>query len=190
MAVNVVTAPATMPVTVSEAKQILRIDHTADDASITMLIGNATAEAERLAWRAFVNRTVDLLLDGWPADGVIRLEYPPVSAITSITYYDENNVAATMPATDYIATLDVTPPTITLAKGASWPSATLRSISPIRVRYVCGYGAAAAVPDFYKHHILGLVAIYYENAEAMTGAASARLADIRTNLGSDRGWAT
>lgn len=190
MAVNVVTAPATMPVSLAEAKEMLLIDHTADDALLTMLIAGATEEAERIARRSFVTRTLDLLLDAWPRDGVIRLEYPPVQTITSITYSNEMNQAATVPGTDYVAVLDVTPPLVMLTPGASWPSVTLRSESPIRVRYTAGYGATEAVPSRYKILILALVSIDYENREGILPSSIAQRRRIEAALQFDIGYAT
>lgn len=194
MSINVVTAPTEEPVTATEAKQFLAVDHSADDALITSLIAAARQEAERVAARSFVTQTLDLLLPGWPCDGYIRLEYPPVQSVTSITYYDEDNVAATVAGADYITVLDTTPPLICLAKGASWPTATLRAISPVRVRYQAGYGAAAAVPARYKNLILALVANAYENRDGISANPANNAQQQRQNvlaaLQMEWGWAT
>lgn len=192
--INVYTAPTEYPVTLAEAKAALLVDHDEDDALILRLVAAATDEAQMLAARSFVSRTVDLPLRGWPADGVIRLEYPPVSAVTSITYYDEDNVLATVSSAEYLSVLDVNPPIITLAKDGEWPSAALRSVSPIRVRYVAGYGSAAAVPGRYKALILGLVAVDYENRDSISANPSANAMAQRERLQAalkmDWGWAT
>lgn len=194
MSVNVVTAPTEEPVTATEAKQYLAVDHSADDALIASLIAAARQEAERVAARSFVTQTVDLLLSGWPCDGRILLEYPPVQSVTSITYYDEDNVAHTMPAADYITVIDTNPPLIVLAKDASWPDETLRSVSPIRVRYQAGYGAAAAVPARYKSLILALVANAYENRDGISTNPTNNAQQQRENalaaLKMEWGWAT
>lgn len=188
--IHVVTAPTEYPVTLEQAKAALLVDHNADDALIMRLVAAATDEAERQAARSFCTRTVDLVLDAWPADGVIRLEYPPVQSITSIIYYDDDNAAAVVPAADYIVVLDVAPPVVVLAKYASWPSAALRAVAPIRVRGVTGYGAAAAVPDRYKALILGLVAVDYENREAISPQGNVQRERLMAALKMDWGWAT
>ena len=69
---TVATAPATSLVTLAEAKAMLLIDHTADDALITALIAAATIEAQGVAARSFVTQTLLLSLDAWPVDGAAR----------------------------------------------------------------------------------------------------------------------
>lgn len=187
--INVVTAPTEYPVSLADVKAALLIDHSQDDAFLATLIAAATDEAEQLAARSFCSRTVDLVLDAWPAGGAIRLEYPPVQSVTSIIYYDEDNAAGVMPAADYISVLDVEP-IVALAKNASWPSATLRSVAPIRVRYVAGYGTAAAVPGRYKALILGLIAVDYENREALSPQGVVQRERLQAALKMDWGWAT
>lgn len=186
--INVITAATEYPVSVAEAKAALLVDHDQDDALIARLVASATEEAERLAGRAFVSRTVELVLDAWPAD-VIRLPYPPVQSVTSVTYYDDDNVLGTVASSAYISVLDVVPPLVMLANGQSWPSVSLRPVSPIRVRYVAGYGAASAVPERYRALILGLVAVDYESREAIGTTAAAQRERLQNALKLDWGWA-
>lgn len=194
MASVVVTAPSEEPVTTAEAKAVLEVDHSANDAWIASLITTARQVAEKVAARSFVTQTRDLILTGWPSDGVITLEYPPVQSVTSITYYNQNNVSATVPATDYYTVLDVNPPQICLNADASWPSVTLRRVAPIRVRYVAGFGAAAAVEAKYKNYILALVAQMYENRDGVSTApgnnAEQHRQNVMNGLEADWGWAT
>ncbi len=188
MSVTVIE-PSTAAVTLVEAKAALLVDHDADDVYIQSLIDAANEEAEIAAGRSFVSRTLEMALDAWPADGVIRLEYPPVQSITSITYYDEANVEYTMPSTDYVAIKDIGIPVIALGHGASWPSAARRSVAPIRVRYVAGYGDAHDVPARYRQLILALVAVDYENREGMNNVASAQRERVLNALSMEWGWA-
>lgn len=187
--VRVITSPAVEPVGLAECKVDLRVDHDADNDVINSLIAAAREDAEQLARRAFVNRTLELSLAAWPCDNLIQLPYPPLVSVTSITYLSDANVSAVMPTADYIAITDVEPGIITLAKDATWPTATLRSVLPIRVRYVAGYGATAVgVPERYKALIRSLVAIRYEYRDEMTPAAERMLANIRAALQTDWGW--
>lgn len=189
--INTITAATETPVTLAEAKAALLVDHSADDALITRLVAAATDEAVTVAARSLCTRTVELVLEAWPAaDGAILLEYPPVQSVTSITYYDEDNTALTMPAADYVAVLDVQPPRVVLARNAQWPMATLRRVAPIRVRYVAGFGAAAAVPARYKTLILGLVQVDYEHRESMAPQGLVQRDRLLAALQMDWGWAT
>lgn len=187
--IKVITPPAIEPVTLSEAKLDLRVDHTADDTLIASLIVAARAMQRNGHAVRSSNRTLELSLSAWPADNIIRLPLPPAVSVTSITYYDESNASAVMSASDYIAITDIEPGVITLAKGRTWPTATLRSIAPIRVRYVAGYGTThMAVPERYKSLIRGLVAIRYENRNEMTANAERQLSHLRSALQTEWGW--
>jgi uncharacterized phiE125 gp8 family phage protein len=187
--VRVYTAPAVEPVSLDTAKIDLRVDHDDDDSLIADLIVACRQEAEDIARRAFVNRTLDLSLSGWPADGYIRLPYPPAVSVTSITYYKDDNTSATMTAGDYILIADIDPAVVTLAKDKSWPSASLRTVAPIRVRYVAGYGAAAtSVPERYKALIRSLVAIRYESRDELTASHERQLRNLQAALAMEWGW--
>jgi len=187
--VRVITPPVVEPVSLAECKVDLRVDHDADDGLIAGLIVAARQEAEELSRRAFVNRTLELSLTAWPCDNCIRLPYPPLASVTSITYLSYANVPATMPTGDYIVVTDIEPGLITLAYAKAWPAEQLRTVAPIRVRYVAGYGATAvSVPERYKALIRSLVAIRYENRDEMTPAAERQLVNIRAALQMEWGW--
>jgi len=199
---NVVVAAATLPVTLTEAKQTLLVDHTADDDLITQLIEAATREVETLTARSLVTQTREMVLTAWPGGwtagrrwvGIpttaILLEHPPVTSITSIKYVTDAGVEVTMTSAEYELISDVTPPYVWPGQDDLWPSDSLRSAAPIRVRYVAGYGAAAAVPSDFKRLILGLVVVDYENREAMAPGALTQRQRIEAACRMHWGWAT
>lgn len=187
--IRIATAPAVEPVSLSEAKIDLRVDHDDDDTLIAALITAARMEAEGLARRAFITQTLDLSLTNWPADGYIRLPLPPVASVTSVTYYKDDNTSATMSSSDYIVVTDIDPAVIALAKDKAWPSDALRPVAPIRVRYVAGYGAtAASVPERYRALIRSLVLVRYESRDELTAPQERQLQNIRNALRMDYGW--
>lgn len=192
MSITVVTPAAAPVVSTAEAKQALLVEHNADDALIDRLVAAATAEAQEQASRSLVTQTLRLALDCWPADGVVRLWRPPVQSVTSVQYYDAAGVQQTIPATDYVAVLDVSPPILVPAPGHSWPG-SLRAVSPIRITYVAGYGnavqVAVAAPDIVAL-ILGLVAVDYENREALGAQAMQQRDRLVAALQAKHGWAT
>lgn len=185
--VRVMTAPAAMPVTLAEAKLDARIDGSDEDTLLTGLIAAATAEAEDLAGRSFVTRTLELALDEWPADGLIRLPLPPAASVVSVKHYDGAGTLQTVAGSNYVAVLDVTPGIVAPAAGCTWPS-DLRVFSPIRVQYTAGYGLAAAVPEIYKRLIRALVMIDYEHRERMTPDGQRQRELVRARLQMDWGW--
>lgn len=174
---TVVTPPATPLVSLADAKAMLLIDHTADDALITALIAAATIEAQDAAARSFVTQTWLLALDAWPDDGVVRLPRPPLQSVVSVKCYDADNIEQTIAAADYIVITDTTPGLIVPASGKAWPT-DLRSFSPIRIRYTAGYGAAADVAVSAQGEIVQLVkllvAVDYESREGLSSQAAAQ----------------
>lgn len=60
---------------------------------------------------------------------------------------------------------DSEPGRVVLKHGQSWPSTTLRTMNPVQVTYVAGYGLAASVPPHLVQLIKLLVSHWYENRE-------------------------
>lgn len=178
MALRVITPPVCEPITVAQAKLHTRIDSTDEDALIPILVAAARAHGEQVTGRAFVERTVELTLDGFPgADGSIELPAPPLGEVLSVKYDDPAGLEQELLVTGYrIATVsDFVPPKLRPARGTVWP-ATEGGIETVRVRYKCGWPVsglgteaspyAAAVPEAIKAWLLVRVTGLYEQREA------------------------
>jgi len=164
--IKVVTAPAVEPVTLVEAKLHCKVDLSTDDDLITALIVAAREEIERRTWRALVTQTLELILSDWPGADRIELPRAPLQSITTVKYKDKDGNETTWAGANYLAGTDSVPGVLALAWNASWPSVDLYPVEPIRIRYVAGYGLAAAVPQSLKQACLLLVAHWYEAREA------------------------
>lgn len=172
MSLVLITAPAEEPVTLSEAKLHLRVDHSADDTLITALIVAAREQAEHKTGRVLVTQTWEQVLDAFPADEM-RLDVPPVQSITSVKYLDEAGDEQTLDGAAY--SLDAAKLPGWLFPASEWP-ATYDGANAVRVRMVCGYGAASAVPATIKAWMLLHVGAGYRQREAFAqGAAPAEL---------------
>jgi uncharacterized phiE125 gp8 family phage protein len=153
----------------------------ADSALITNLIIMAREFSEGFQNRAYITQTWYLWLDAWPADDFIKIPLPPLVSITSVTYYDTDDVAATFAATSYFVDAISEPGRVCLNFGESWPSTTLRPHNGICIEFICGYGAAAtAVPYKVKQAMQLLVDKEYnyhtpEDAEKIDKAVKALL---------------
>ena len=165
MALTLVTGPAVEPVSRDEAKAHLRVDLSDDDTLIDSLITAARVHVEQHLRRALVTQTWDLVLDCFPAGREIRLPLPPLASVTSISYTDDGGGAGSVDAGEYVVDTDREPGRLVLKSGGTWPAVTLREVAGVRVRYVAGYGNAAAVPGPIKQAILLLVGTLYENRE-------------------------
>jgi hypothetical protein len=68
-ALQIVTPPATLPVSLTEAKRHLRVSSSAEDAHINDLLKGAIAWAERESRRRLISQTVTLSMDRFPRRG-------------------------------------------------------------------------------------------------------------------------
>jgi uncharacterized phiE125 gp8 family phage protein len=178
MTLRLITAPASEPVTLTEAKLYLRVDHTTDDNLITSLIKAAREKGEELSRRAFITQTWEMSLNSWPDDFRLRVYRPPLQSITSVKYTDRDNQERTW--TDYDTDIASEPGTIIFN---TLPGANLRTSGAITVRFVAGYGSSASnVPERIKAAILALVAHWYENRESLDVPAGIKAAFINERV--------
>jgi len=166
--VKITTAPAVEPMTVTDAKLHLRIDHNTEDDLIARLIETARVQVEDVAQRSLITRTYTAYLDAWPMSREIILPFPPALAVTSIGYTDEDGGTGTVAGANYIVDVHSQPGRIRLKSTESWPSVTLREINGVSVVWTAGYGAASTnVPARYRQAMLLLLAHLYENRESV-----------------------
>lgn len=165
MTLKLITAPATEPVSLTEAKLHIRVDNNADDTLITNLIKVAREFCEAWQRRAYVTQTWELYLQRFPSLREIVIPLSPLQSVTSLTYYDEDDMPDTF--TGFDEDLVREPGRIYLQHDESWPSVTLRPVNGVVIRFKAGYGNAASVPMTIKQAILLLIGHLYENREAV-----------------------
>lgn len=163
MRYKVITAVATEPVTLAEAKLHLRVDATDEDTLITTMITVAREFAEHYTGRALAPQTLEMALDKFPKDR-IDLDMPPVTSVTSVKYTDTAGVEQTVLATDYSLSTYGESRQISLADSKTWPS-TQDIADAVRIRYVTGYTTA---PKAVKSAMLLLIGHLYENRQAVS----------------------
>ena len=175
----VVTAPASKPVTLAEAKLFLREDlvDTANDNQIQMLLDAAIEHVEGQTSRRLITQTLRCFNGGWPR-GVFRFPVGPISAISHVRYYDTNDVQYTLPSTEYSFDGTSNPPVLGLNYLRTWPSVTLRPLNPVEIQFVAGYPDAAAVPARLKNAILMILATLYRHRPTVTVGNSAAIASL------------
>lgn len=170
---RLITGPAVEALTVDEVKQHLRIDRTDEDQYLADLIKAARSDLDaregRLMGVAMITQTWELVLDAFPilADrhcyGQIDIPLRPLQSITSVKYDDVNGAEQTFPSTDYIVDTASWMGRVVLKPSKSWPG-TSDGIQAVRVRFVCGYGAAGtAVPYYLRQAMLVKVAHHYRH---------------------------
>lgn len=140
-ALELVSEPAAEPVNLIEAKQHIRVDAdvTDDDGLIASYVAAVREDVEEHIGRGLVTQTWRLWLEDWPEEREIRIPWPPLQKVDSVTYIDEDGVTQTMSSSDYIVDTVSEPGRIVLTDDADWPSATLRAGPAIAVQFVSGY---------------------------------------------------
>lgn len=152
---SLVTGPTDEPVSLADVKEHLRISHTQDDAQILALIQPARQYCESFTQRAFMTQTWSKKFDyGFPCSP-IRLPKAPLLSSTPpvVTYLDSNGDSQTWASSNYTVDYPSGPHAergrIRVNYGVSYP--TTRAIeNAVTIQFVCGYGAATAVPEMIK----------------------------------------
>ena len=168
MGILVKVLPTIEPITLSEAKQHLKIDDvfTDDDTLIEALIAAARQMAENYTDSKLINTTVIEYFDKFPSFNLpINLYFPNVSAVNSITYRANSNTdPVALDSSKYRLDAASKPCRVGLINN-SYPTA-LNEVNAIAIEYVAGYGESAAdVPALLKAAIKIIVADLYENRE-------------------------
>lgn len=158
---TVTTAPASEPITASEAKMHLRVSHDTEDDLIERLITAAREWCEAYQNRCYITQTLTAYSTGF-AKWTLTLPRRPVQSVTSIVYVDTDGNSQTMDAEDY--RVDLVSGTLEPIYGTTWPVALPVSQS-VAIEYVAGYGDASDVPSRVKQAMLLLIGHWYENRE-------------------------
>lgn len=162
---QVITPATTELVTLSEAKQHLRVDDTSDDALITSLITVAREFAEHYTGKSLVPVTLEMTLPRFPLYSErIALDAPPVTSVTSIKYTDTAGIEQTVDPANYTLSPYGDSREIRPAYQFYWPI-TQCIADAVRIRYVAGY---MAPPGAVVAAALLLIGHLYENRQTVS----------------------
>lgn len=158
----------------SDLKKQLNLPSTGteDDTWLGLAASVARQLIERSISGGFAVRlqTKQLILNKFPTTefGEIEIPFPPFGAISSITYYDENNGSTTLASSDY-RTID--PSGGNRAKlypliDEVWPATKYRQ-DAVTIEYTCGSTCSSNVSPTIKQAVNVLVDHWYENRGAL-----------------------
>lgn len=168
--------PSSEPVTLTEAKDHLKIDGTTDDDYITELIKHARNFAEDYMSRTIMTRDVEYRINKFPGVRHIELPVGPCNTSTgfAITYTDdEGNTGQTFATSNYELVNTYKPNIIRLLWEKEWPS-DVAATEPITITYKSGVDSATDVPYTIKQAIMLLVADMYEHRTTTPGRSNSR----------------
>ena len=187
---EVKTEPTQEPVTLQEVKEYLRVEDSTDERNIRPLIETARRFAEEHLGRALVSTTYtqyydcyddmsDPLWEGTRTGPYINyyknylvLGKGPVSSVTHIKTYDDDDTATTMASSKYYVDKAREPSRIVLRTGETFPT-SLRVANGIEVEYVAGYSSIYSIPEPIRMGILQHIAHLYEHRGDMYEAKNA-----------------
>lgn len=188
MGLRLITAPASPVLTLAEAKEHLRVTHTAQDALITALEKAATQNAEGWLGRALIDQTWELVLDAFPTTNhkEIEIPKPPLIEIVSIIYDDAAGVPQTISALNYFVDNVSQPGWVVPTGSLTWPVA-LDAINSVRVRFRAGYldnssPPVANVPDDIRSAIKLILGALFEYRELQLAGQSPDMPWAAENL--------
>lgn len=184
MGLRLITAPATTPISLDQAKAHLRVVDNDEDDLITALIIAATDYVETLLGRALIDQTWELVLDAFPAsdpfatdtipdiaDGAIKIPKPPLIEVISINYADESgNDQVVASSSYYVDTTSRYGWVVPQGGALAWP-ATINAINSVRIRFRAGFldsGSSPPVENIPKSITAAmflLIGALYENRE-------------------------
>lgn len=153
--IEVSSPPVLKPVSVDEAKKYCDYDDDDRDSQFNSWIKAATEAVEQDSERALITQTCKLYLPWFPS--VIEICKPPVTAVSSIAYVDDNGDTQTLSASVYQTNLKRTPPRIMEAYNQVWPTTRDYTDNVVTVTFTAGYGNPESVPHQAKEAVLVLV---------------------------------
>lgn len=191
MALKLITAPAILPVTVSQAKIHERIDvnDVTNDTSIEGILWAATQMAEEYTRRAFITQTWEFQTSQlWPMIEIPRPRLQSVDAAT-VKFYDWNNTAYNISSSTYFVDTTYEPGRLVFKAGyfpyptgvtgfwwgGGYGSAGINGVDYgpgimagyLKLEFDAGYGDTADdVPWQIRQAILQIFGSLYQNRES------------------------
>ena len=156
MSLTLLSPAAAEPITLSEAKDHLRVTDAGEDALIAGALAAAVRAIEARGRLALMTQGWRLTLDDAPAETLI-LPIAPVQSVDAVTV----SGASIEPSAYEVA--NGSPGRLRVA--APWPSPA-NAIGDVTIDFTAGYGGAAEVPAALKQAALMLTAHFYENRES------------------------
>lgn len=155
---TIVSAQASFTINV-----ILSDPDSIEDDLVEEFISSAREYAEQYTNRAIGSQKWKLVMNEFPDNDYIKIEFPPLVSITSVTYIDFEGTSATMSASyseGYIVDTSKEPGGIFLAYANQWPTTTLLPYNGVEIIFTCGY-TSTTVPKKIKNAILKMVGLLY-----------------------------
>lgn len=150
-----ITAPAVEPISLSQVRLFLRIEHNEEDTLLGMFITSAREAAETALGRSLITQSQRLYVPCVKST-LIALPRGPVQSIQTVAVEQEDGSTVTLDSDTY---------RLHTGRGLLQLNSPVR-IGTLAVTYVAGYGdTAEEVPSIIRQGMLNHVAAFYESRE-------------------------
>lgn len=158
------SGPGAEPLTLEEVKTHLRVDGAAEDALLQSLVLTSRLHIETALGLSLMTQSWKLVLDAWPANGIVNLPVAPVQQVSDVRVINKDGTAQSLDADDYDLDLSGRPARL-FRRSEPWPMPG-RAHAGIEIDITAGYGAGAgAVPEPVRQALMLLVAHWYEHRD-------------------------
>lgn len=165
MTLILTSPPAAEPLSLTEAKAHLRVDGTDEDILIASLVTAARIHVETSIRRALMTQGWTLVLDTWPASGIVEIPLAPLNSVGNIEVYDEDGVPDILDPVTYEVDTAGVPPRVLRRRGHVWTRPGMLA-GGIQIDMTVGYGASASdVPEPLRQAVRLLAAHWFEHRE-------------------------
>ncbi len=151
---DLVTPPASEPLTLAEAKLALRVDGSNEDGYIVSLIKAARNTAEEYLRRSLVTQSWQLQFDNYVPQ-CVTLPKGPVQSVTFVKTIAQDWSETTVSSTNYRLNAG--------KENIIFSEAPIGMI--VQIKYVTGYGDSTDVPYQIKQGMLAHIAAMYDNRD-------------------------
>jgi len=148
-------------------KKFLRVTGTDQDQVITQMINAAVDIIEQETWIVLQSRSYTLYMDDWDyergLDHILLKKYP-ITAVSSVKYYDASNVQQTLSTSNYYTSIQGEYGRVYIQ---SEPTVYDDRYDAIEIAFTAGYGTWQSIPDEFIELLEVVVFDLYE--ERSTG---------------------
>lgn len=163
---KLVSAPSVRPISLSEARDHLRVTTTDEDDYIELVIKSATDYYERFTWLQIITAEYELFLDEFPIGDIpIELPRPPFQSITDIKFVNEDGVTETWANNLYELDTSLIPGLVRPINEEFYPD-TKEQFKAVTVKFKAGYGdSSSEVPDGILHTLKLIISFLYDHRD-------------------------
>lgn len=153
-------------ITLSEAKDHLRVDLSDDDVYIQTLIDISVAMIEQYTRRFYRAADYKVYLDQFPYD-YIDLQFAGISSVDSVKYNDNDGTEITLTTDDYDVDTKHEPARIYIAKSKTWPT-TENKPNSVTIAFSAGEETDDNIEKPIIHAMKLLIGHFYENRQTVS----------------------